>query len=277
MPKVQKIRKSKQGLIMQITPKHFTIIDEQDEGLLYSRNWWITVRGKNLYVESKSNNKRLKLHRIIAKARAGEFVDHINRNSLDNRRMNLRKCSRSQNTQNSNPWGTSTYRGVSWSKYTRKWTAEIMCHGKRFWLGYFYDETLAALTYDCAADRLYGPIGFRNFPNLISVEVAKELVVGIQQKIFSVIFIKRSDSKSVRHIVCRTGVSKNSNGGKLSFDPREHDLLNVYDMVKKSFRFINLTNMLLVSSGGEKWRVQRQLKQLSRTADTSVRTAEHKC
>jgi hypothetical protein len=276
MPKVKKINQSKQGLIMQITPDHFTIIDEQDEGLLYARHWWIAVKGRHCYVVGKVNHKNVKLHRIIARAREGEIVDHINRNSLDNRRSNLRKCTRGQNVQNTKPWGVSPFRGVNWSKRARKWTSEIMFKGHRYWLGYFSDEILAALTYDCAADRLYGPIGFRNFSNLISEDVARELIVGIQQKIFSVIFYKRTESLSPRHMLCRSGVHKNSNGGRLSFDPREHDLLSVYDMVKKAHRFINLTGLLLVAAKGEKWRVQKQLKQLSHTADMNVHIAEHK-
>lgn len=68
--------------------------------------------------------------------------DHINRNELDNRRNNLRKCTIQQNNYNrgirSN--NTSGIIGVSWSNERQKWCAAIRHNNKLYALGRFYDK-----------------------------------------------------------------------------------------------------------------------------------------
>ena len=58
--------------------------------------------------------KMISMHREIAGARDGEDVDHRNRDSLDNRRRNLRKCTKSQNGANrpAQRDNSSGYKGV---------------------------------------------------------------------------------------------------------------------------------------------------------------------
>jgi len=73
------------------------------------------------------------LHRLIMKASPGDIVDHINRDTFDNRRINLRLVSLSENVRNSkiptnNKSGT---KGVYYHKATRKWEAFIRVEGQR--------------------------------------------------------------------------------------------------------------------------------------------------
>ena len=77
------------------------------------------------------------LHRFVLKAKKGENVDHINGNKLDNRKENLRKCTRSQNFANRKKYtnNTSGYKGVS--KHGNKWQADIQINGKSKYLGIF--------------------------------------------------------------------------------------------------------------------------------------------
>lgn len=96
-------------------------------------------------------------------------VDHINHNKADNRRINLRICTRHQNNLNSsnNPRGISKYKGVSLDKKSKihPWRAYIT-HNKKFKLiGTFATEKEAALAYNRAIIKYYGE--FAN-PNKIN-------------------------------------------------------------------------------------------------------------
>ena len=86
------------------------------------------------------------MHRAIAGAPSGMVVDHINHNSLDNRRANLRVCTHAENLRNrtGNKDSSSQYLGVSWHKARGKWTAQIEIEGRKKHLGYFVDEESAA-------------------------------------------------------------------------------------------------------------------------------------
>lgn len=70
--------------------------------------------------------------------------------------------------------------------------------------------------------------------------------------IFSVEFIKRGDGKP-RLMVCRTGVTKDTHGGSMGYDPKNHGLLPVYDMQAKGFRSIPIGSITRVSMGGTKY------------------------
>lgn len=83
-------------------------------------------------------------------------IDHINGVKVDNRFINLREATATQNQQNSrSSRGSSVFRGVSWSAYANKWNAKIRLNGKSQHLGYFEDENEAAEAYQSAQRRLH--------------------------------------------------------------------------------------------------------------------------
>jgi hypothetical protein len=94
------------------------------------------------------------LHRLIVNAPKGKDVDHINGNKLDNRRCNLRVCSRGINVQNQKSWAKSGYKGVN--KNGNYWQANIYYDKKRQFLGNFKTIEQAAVAYNEAAYSLYG-------------------------------------------------------------------------------------------------------------------------
>lgn len=97
------------------------------------------------------------LHRDIMGNPEGMVVDHINGNTLDNRRYNLRVCSVTENVRNSAPQaGTSRFKGVHWDKEKNKWYAGIKFERKQVFLGRFSSEEEAALAYDNAAKSFFG-------------------------------------------------------------------------------------------------------------------------
>ena len=94
-------------------------------------------------------------------------IDHINRDTLDNRIENLRACSRRQNQYNKAKKrdATSRYFGVCWCKRRKKWIAQITADGIKQRLGGYDDEREAARVRDRAARRLHGEFAHLNFPN----------------------------------------------------------------------------------------------------------------
>jgi len=86
----------------------------------------------------------------------GEYVDHIDRNGLNNRRENLRLCSFSQNLMNQKRYKNNTtgYKGVSFYKALGKFMAYINFQNKRIHLGYF-DTALEAYAAYCEAAKKY--------------------------------------------------------------------------------------------------------------------------
>jgi hypothetical protein len=77
-------------------------------------------------------------------------VDHINNIKTDNRVINLQIITNRENSSKDKKNGTSKYTGVSWSKLSNKWKAEIAINGKVKNLGYFIDEYVAHLEYEKA-------------------------------------------------------------------------------------------------------------------------------
>jgi len=99
--------------------------------------------------------------------RKGMVVDHLDGNSLNNRKSNLRVCTVSQNHQNRRwTYGSSRYKGVWWNKKMKKWVAGITLKRKYIFIGHFADEVAAAKAYDRKAAELFGEFAYLNFPVL---------------------------------------------------------------------------------------------------------------
>jgi len=73
--------------------------------------------------------------------------------------------------------------------------------------------------------------------------------------IFSVTFTKRTTGEE-RKMVCRTGVRKGVKGVGMSYDPKEKDLVVVFDMQKKGFRTIPLEGIKEIKVRGLRYITQ---------------------
>lgn len=148
-----------------------TIVDDDVYEWASKHNWSVTGFENYFYAARKvtvsfKKFKHLRLHRVIADAKPGESVDHINGNTLDNRRVNLRVCTHAQNCQNRKKHvnGKSKYKGISWHKRMKRWTAHINKSDGLCYLGAFIIEEEAAKAYDRAAIETYGEFARLNFP-----------------------------------------------------------------------------------------------------------------
>lgn len=82
-----------------------------------------------------SKNKKIFMHRLIMSAQDAVLVDHIHsERKNDNRKLNLRFASTSENCMNKNiqEYSSSGVVGVSYNKHTDRWTASITVRNKRY-------------------------------------------------------------------------------------------------------------------------------------------------
>ena len=155
---------------IQLTQGKVSIVDDEDFERLSKHKWSAgNVRGKFHAVRSVRIfpyvNKRILMSREVVSAIQGEIVDHINGDTLNNTKANLRKCTNAENLQNrgKNKNNTSGYKGVIWSKFAKRWKAEIKVNYKSIHLGYFDSAELAAKAYDHAARTHHGSFAKTNF------------------------------------------------------------------------------------------------------------------
>lgn len=116
------------------------MFDIEDLPIIKSRNWY---KDKDGYLASSylyAGRRRFTMfHRIIMRAEPQQCVDHINRNRADNRKHNLRCCTRTENSQNRGLRSTNSsgVTGVYYDKRRHKWAANIIHNKKRFFIGRF--------------------------------------------------------------------------------------------------------------------------------------------
>jgi hypothetical protein len=146
-------------------------VDDEDFGLLSKYNWYASRDGKvnKSYAATtiRADGKKIftRMHRMIMGNPVGMEVDHINKDTLDNTRVNLRLATRSQNQMNkeSKKGGSSRFKGVTRHTQTGKYMARITLNGKTQFLGFSHDEVLLAKLYDKAAIELHGEFAVLNF------------------------------------------------------------------------------------------------------------------
>lgn len=107
------------------------------------------IEGNNYAITKLPSGRIIKLHRLLLGVVDDPTteVDHINRDTLDNRLSNLRLADRSLNCYNRNvsKYNTSGKVGVyKMSGYDDKWCVQINNKGKRHYLGSYnsYDEAV---------------------------------------------------------------------------------------------------------------------------------------
>lgn len=156
-----------------LTQGFVTLVDERDYHVLVTSYLWHALRradGKVCAVTgggSRSSKPRVYLHRLLLQPTDSEEVDHIDGDTLNNQRGNIRLCTRSQNMMNTSKRGgtTSTYKGVSWRRQDKCWSARLTLRGRVYWLGRYQLEEDAAKAYNKAAIIHFGEFARLNEVN----------------------------------------------------------------------------------------------------------------
>jgi hypothetical protein len=119
---------------------------------------WTAERGKYLRTRQKSEEFGDAFHHFILEVPPSIWIDHANRNPLDNRKANLRVATISQNTMNQglNPRNTSGVTGVYLNKKKGWWFASVSIDKKLTWLGNFTNFQDAVIARLKAEKEYYG-------------------------------------------------------------------------------------------------------------------------
>lgn len=123
--------------------------------------------------------QRIYLHRLVCgllPKDKGFFIDHINRNGLDNRKVNLRYASRKENANNVGPKKSSkcVLKGVNPRSHnkTNPYGA-FFKYGKSNNLGYTKTEEEAGELYDINAIVHHGDFAYINYPEKMDYYLEK--------------------------------------------------------------------------------------------------------
>lgn len=167
------------GKYLPLTQGMYTLVDDEDFDWLNQWKWQYQAFGcadkgyavnnkwvKGSYPNAKCSTTRM--HRFIMSAPKGSPIDHINGNTLDNRKENLRICTTTDNNRNiaKKPNCTSQFKGVSFVKSSKKWLVSFRDKdGKNYNLGTYINEEVAARVWDKAAYERDGQYARLNFPS----------------------------------------------------------------------------------------------------------------
>jgi HNH endonuclease/AP2 domain len=113
------------------------------------------------YVHICVHGRKYQAHRLAWLYVHGKWpaaeIDHINGNPTDNRIVNLREATRSQNVANRRKVIRPAWmRGITWNKRERKWKAAIKVNQERIFIGTFDNAEEASRAYQVAAEKHFG-------------------------------------------------------------------------------------------------------------------------
>lgn len=155
-----------------LTQGKVAIVDFDDYDWLSQWRWGYSNGYARRIDYSQGASRRVYMHREILCAPEGSYTDHANRDRLDNRRVNIRLCTQSQNCVNrptkKSVWGfKGVSRHVHWESRNLKkpFMARIQQKNPKVYLAaYFSTPEEAARQYDKWAKQIYGDFATLNFP-----------------------------------------------------------------------------------------------------------------
>ena len=170
---------------------HTVLIDEEDWDKVKQYKWYLNkARTGKIYVRANIDNPAggvrihevngkvykypkqttIPLHRVIMNTPKGMYTDHIDGNTLDNRKENLRVCTNAQNCWNreKNKNNTYGYKGIKFDARRRlaPWQVYVGHHGNRIYVGNYATPEEAARAYDKKAKELHGDYARLNFSEI---------------------------------------------------------------------------------------------------------------
>lgn len=169
----KKIILTKEYAKMQLNRAKWTIVDLDEIEKLSKYSWYFAnaptggYAAMDIWKDKKVVKKQLGMHRFLMNCPKGMEVDHIDGNTLDNRKRNLRICTHAENIRNVRlaKNNTSGYKGVVCYYSKRlglRYVAQIVFENKAHYLGTYNTAVDAALAYNYKAIELFGDFARTN-------------------------------------------------------------------------------------------------------------------
>jgi len=148
-----------------LTRGNIALIDKEDYDKVKDYGWYSNYNKntQSFYAMTETDKKGIRMHRHLLNNPKGFDVDHIDHNTLNNRRRNLRLCTNSQNIMNSKIRSDNStgFRGVSFNKKTKKYIARIMIDKKTITIGTYITALEASEAYNKVAKELHGEFCYK--------------------------------------------------------------------------------------------------------------------
>lgn len=157
-----------------LTRGKFALIDDEDFERVSKFKWHVVLdRSGAFYAVSSIRYKigyngqgKIRMHRLLLGLERFDKrkVDHIDLDTLNNIKSNLRIATTSQNAANTFLMkdNASGFKGVLWHKRDKKYQSQIVVNRNSIFLGYFDDPIEAAKAYDREAIKHFGEFARTN-------------------------------------------------------------------------------------------------------------------
>lgn len=141
---------------IELTQNKYAIIDDDMVESIGRYRWFFHFGYAFRHVQENGKGRTIPMHREILNTPNGLEVDHINGNRLDNRKENLRNCTKHENMRNreASKSNSSGFKGVIFQK--GRYVARIGFGGKLYHLGRFSTAEEASEAYKNACEKFHG-------------------------------------------------------------------------------------------------------------------------
>lgn len=133
-------------------------VDDEDYERVNQYNWSISSVKKTRVIQTRVRNVTKRLPNFIL----NEECSYQKNKNNDFTRKNLAYAGKYQRYSRPRRTGSSKYKGVSWSKVSKKWMVKITFQGELRYLGIYSDEECAGEKYNDAVDYYWGGKGYKN-------------------------------------------------------------------------------------------------------------------
>lgn len=143
-------------------PGVYAIVDDEDYERINENKWFTAPSGDKLYairhVRRSGGLISVNMAKLVMRYVGDKVVDHINGDSLDNRKCNLRLCTQLQNMKNLSLYkrNTTGHKGVSYRKESGRYRARITNDNKTYTIGHYKTAKEAAIAYNEVAKVMHG-------------------------------------------------------------------------------------------------------------------------